>query len=47
LLGLAVLHRLTERMLGGREIARRTVLYVAVFPFAYFFTQVYTESSSS
>ena len=30
--------------LGGREPARRTVLYVAVFPFAYFFTQVYTES---
>jgi hypothetical protein len=44
LLGLAVLHRLTERHLGGREVARRTVLYLAVFPFAYFFTQVYTES---
>jgi hypothetical protein len=43
-LGLACLHRLTERMLGERETARRTVLYVAVFPFAYFFTQVYTES---
>jgi len=43
-LGLAVLHRLTERVLGEREVARRTVLYVAVFPFAYFFTQVYTES---
>jgi hypothetical protein len=44
LLGLGVLHRLTERVLGDREAARRTVLYVAVFPFAYFFTQVYTES---
>jgi hypothetical protein len=43
-LGLAVLHRLSERTFGDREIARRTVLYVAVFPFAYFFTQVYTES---
>ena len=43
-LGLACLHRLTERTLGDRETARRTVLYVAVFPFAYFFTQVYTES---
>ncbi len=44
-LGLAVLHRLTATSFGGdREIARRTVLYVAVFPFAYFFTQVYTES---
>jgi hypothetical protein len=43
-LGLAVLHRLTTTVLGDREAARRTVLYVAVFPFAYFFTQVYTES---
>ena len=43
-LGLAVLHRLGERTFGDRETARRTVLYVAVFPFAYFFTQVYTES---
>ncbi len=44
-LGLAVLHRLTARTFGGdRATARRTVLYVAVFPFAYFFTQVYTES---
>jgi hypothetical protein len=44
-LGLAVLHRLSATALGGdREAARRTVLYVAVFPFAYFFTQVYTES---
>ena len=42
--GLVVLHRLTETHFGGREVARRTVLYVAVFPFAYFFTQVYTES---
>jgi hypothetical protein len=43
-LGLTVLHRLTETHFGGREAARRSVLYVAVFPFAYFFTQVYTES---
>ena len=42
--GLTVLHRLTETTLGDREAARRTVFYVAVFPFAYFFTQVYTES---
>jgi hypothetical protein len=42
--GLTVLHRLTETTLRDREAARRTVLYVAVFPFAYFFTQVYTES---
>ena len=44
LVGLTVLHRLTQERFGGREAARRTVLYVAVFPFAYFFTQVYTES---
>lgn len=44
LLGLTVLHRLTETRFGSRETARRTVLYVAVFPFAYFFTQVYAES---
>jgi hypothetical protein len=44
LAGLAVLHRLAERLLGGRDAARRSVLYVAVFPFAYFFTQVYAES---
>ena len=44
LLGLTVLHRLTAERFGGHEVARRTVLYVAVFPFAYFFTQVYTES---
>jgi hypothetical protein len=43
-LALVVLHRLTERLCGSRESARRTVLYVAVFPFAIFFTQVYTES---
>jgi hypothetical protein len=42
--GLAVLHRLTEWTYGAREPARRAALYVAVFPFAYFFTQVYTES---
>ena len=43
-LGLVVLHRLTSTRFADRETARRTVLYVAVFPFAYFFTQVYTES---
>ena len=45
LLGLTVLHRLTATTFGGgREASRRTLLYVAVFPFSYFFTQVYTES---
>jgi hypothetical protein len=41
---LVLLHRLTERFVGTREAARRTVLYVAVFPFSYFFSRVYTES---
>ncbi len=42
-LALVVLHRLADGLLGGREPARRTLLYLAVFPFAFFFTQVYTE----
>ena len=43
-LGLVVLHGLTSARFADREAARRTVLYLAVFPFAFFFTQVYTES---
>jgi hypothetical protein len=43
-LGLAVLHRLTATTFRDRETARRAVLYVAAFPFAHFFTEVYTES---
>ena len=41
--GLTVLHRLTERELGDRA-ARRTVLYVAVFPTSLFLFAPYTES---
>jgi hypothetical protein len=41
---LVALHRLTDRIFGDREVARRTVLYVAVFPFSLFFTKVYAES---
>jgi hypothetical protein len=41
---LMVVHRLTERVFGEREIARRTVLYLAIFPFSFFFTRVYAES---
>ncbi len=44
LLGLVLLHRYTFARFADREAARRTVLYVAVFPFAFFFTQVYAES---
>jgi hypothetical protein len=41
---LVVLHRLTERVTGQREAARRTVLYIAVFPFSFAFGRVYAES---
>lgn len=41
---LVVLHRFTERVCGDRETARRTVLYLAIFPFSLFFTRVYAES---
>lgn len=41
---LVVLHRLTERVTGQREAARRTVLYLAVFPFSFAFGHVYAES---
>jgi Mannosyltransferase (PIG-V) len=40
---LVALHQLTERLVGTREAARRTVLYIAVFPFSIYFTRVYTE----
>lgn len=43
-LALVALHRLTERWSGDREVARRTVLYLSIFPFALFFTRVYAES---
>lgn len=42
--GLLALHRLTARMSGSREIARRTVLCVAVFPWSLFYGRVYAES---
>jgi hypothetical protein len=43
-LALLVLHRLTERVVGDREAAGRAVLYLAVFPFSFFFSRVYAES---
>jgi len=43
-LAMIELHRFTERVFGSREVARRAVLYLAVFPFSLFFTRVYTES---
>jgi hypothetical protein len=41
---LVLLHRLTDRLLQDRDAARRAVLYAAVFPFSFPFTQIYTES---
>jgi hypothetical protein len=40
---LVLLHRLTERELGA-DAARRTVYLLAFFPFALFFSALYTES---
>lgn len=44
LLALIAIHRFTERVVGSREIARRTVLYIAVFPWSLFLARVYAES---
>jgi hypothetical protein len=41
---LVAIHRLAERIFGSREVARRTVLYIAVFPWSLFLTRVYSES---
>ena len=41
LLGLVILHELTQRTFGDRDIARRTVLYASVFPFSFFLSRVY------
>jgi hypothetical protein len=40
-LALVVLHGLTWRLCGDRESARRTVLYLSVFPFSFFLSRVY------
>jgi hypothetical protein len=42
---LVALHRLTERLTGSRPAARRAVLYIAVFPFSFYFGQVYSEAT--
>jgi hypothetical protein len=41
---LVAIHRLAFRLLGSREAARRTIVYVVVFPWSIFFTRVYSES---
>jgi len=42
--GLAVLHRLTLHELGSERLARRTVLYLAVFPTGLFLFAPYSEA---
>ena len=32
-------------MTGSRQAARRTLLYIAVFPFSFYFGQVYSEAT--
>jgi hypothetical protein len=44
LLALIFLYRLAELELADREAARRTIFYLALFPTAFFFSAVYTES---
>jgi hypothetical protein len=41
---LVLLHRLTVQLTGSLEGARRAVMYLAVFPFSFYFTRLYTES---
>jgi hypothetical protein len=41
---LFALHRLAEHLTGSRPVAQRTILYLAVFPFSFYFTRVYTEA---
>lgn len=41
---LFALHAYAEHTLGDRGAARRTILYLAIFPFALFFSRVYAES---
>jgi Mannosyltransferase (PIG-V) len=43
-LALVAVHRLAFRLLGSREAARRTIVYIVVFPWSIFFTRVYSES---
>ena len=43
-LALVTLHRFTEQLFGSREVARRTVMYIAVFPWSLFLLKVYAES---
>lgn len=41
---LFALHRLAEHLTGSRTVAQRAILYLAVFPFSFYFSRVYTEA---
>jgi hypothetical protein len=41
---LVLLHRLTVQLTGSANTARRAVMYLAVFPFSFYFTRFYSES---
>ncbi len=43
-LALVAIHRLTEQIFGDRDVARRTVMYIVVFPWSLFLLKVYAES---
>lgn len=43
--GLALLRAWVARLTGDPAVARRTVLYLLLFPMAFFFSAVYTESA--
>jgi hypothetical protein len=44
ILALIQIHRFAEQLFGSRQIARRTVVYIAVFPWSFFMGRVYSES---
>ena len=44
LVALIEIHRFAQRIFGSREIARRAVLYITVFPWSLFLGRVYSES---
>jgi hypothetical protein len=44
LFALIAIHRFAERIFGSRQVARRTVVYILVFPWSLFLGRVYSES---
>jgi hypothetical protein len=44
LAGMALLYKFVRELTKDQDVARRTILYMLVFPTAFFFSAVYTES---